>query len=187
MIVAVDQLVVGYGVPVSAPVSFALTRGDVLGLVGPNGVGKTTLIKALMGQARVFGGTLRLAPGVRIAWLPQHPVRLPEMPLTVRELITWRLGTPPGPLPQTLAMVLEVRLDRLSGGQYQLLMLWLTLAVPSDLVFLDEPSNHLDRHHWEEAVAAIAAARTDRAILIVSHDLDFLAAVGARHVRLSAD
>lgn len=186
MLEVVDA-VVGYARPVSPPATFALARGEVVGLAGPNGVGKSTLLKAVLGTATVFAGRIARAPGARIGYLAQQPERLPEIPLSGRELLAMLDAdglTPPARLAEKLA----ARIDRLSGGEYQLLMLWATLAGAGELILLDEPTNNLDADHIRIAVDEIAAARSRRATLVVSHDRAFLDAVctrviewGARH------
>lgn len=177
--------VAGYASPVSPPATFALARGEVVGLAGPNGVGKSTLLKALIGSARLFAGRIERAADVRIGYLSQQPVRLPELPLSGRELLAaldaGRMA-PPG----RLAEKLDVRIDRLSGGEYQLLMLWATLAGEGNLILLDEPTNNLDAVHIRTAVDEIAAAQAQRATLVVSHDRAFLDAVSTRIIELES-
>jgi len=182
MLTLVDT-VAGYARAVSPPVTFSLARGEVLGLAGPNGIGKSTLLKAVLGTARVFAGRIARAPGARIAYLPQQPVRLPELPLSGRELLRC-LAADALPPPTRLATRLGARVDRLSGGEYQLLCLWACLGGAADLVLLDEPTNNLDRDHIRVAADEITAARGHRATLVVSHDHVFLDAVCTRIVTL---
>jgi ATPase subunit of ABC transporter with duplicated ATPase domains len=73
-----------------------------------------------------------------------------------------------------------MRIDRLSGGEYQLLCLWACLGGDADLVLLDEPTNNLDREHIELAAEEVAAERVRRATVVVSHDVDFLQQVCTR-------
>ena len=173
----------GYRAALSAPVSFAVQRGEVVGLAGPNGVGKSTLLKALLGEARLLAGRVEKGEGTRIAYLPQQPVRLSEAPLTGVELL--RLVHADRLLPpKRLKTRLGQRIDRLSGGEYQLLMLWATLATDADLMLLDEPTNNLDLGHVEIAAEEILAARQHCATLLVSHDPDFLGRVSDRVITL---
>lgn len=182
MLTLVDA-VAGYASPVSPPATFAVARGEVVGLAGPNGIGKSTLLKAVLGVARLHAGRIERAAATRIAYLPQQPVRLSEVPLSGHELLaTLDAGklTPPA----RLAERLPARIDRLSGGEYQLLMLWATLAGEGELILLDEPTNNLDAGHIRTAADEIAAARPRRATLVVSHDRGFLDAVSTRIVAL---
>ncbi len=182
MLTLVDA-VAGYAAPISPPATFSVARGEVVGLAGANGVGKSTLLKAVLGTATLFAGRIGRVPGLRLAYLPQQPVRLPEVPLSGNELLT-TLGADRLTPPARLAEKLAARIDRLSGGEYQLLMLWATLADASDLILLDEPTNNLDACHIHTAIDEIAAARAQRATLVVSHDRTFLAAVCTRIVTL---
>ncbi|MDP2195796.1 MAG: ATP-binding cassette domain-containing protein [Rhodocyclaceae bacterium] len=182
MLTLVDA-VAGYTVPVSPPTSFSVTRGEVVGLAGPNGIGKSTLLKAVLGTASLFAGRIERAPGTRFGYLSQQPVRLPEVPLSGSELLA-ALGADRLTPPTRLAEKLAARIDRLSGGEYQLLMLWATLAGDGDLILLDEPTNNLDAGHIRTAADEIAAARPQRAMLVVSHDRAFLGAVCSRIVDL---
>ncbi len=184
MLALVDA-VAGYARPVSPPVTFSVARGEVVGLAGPNGIGKSTLLKAILGAARFCAGTVARAPGTRIGYLPQQPARLPEVPLSGRELLD-ALGADRLVPPARLAARLAGRIDRLSGGEYQLLMLWATLAGAGELILLDEPTNNLDAAHIRAAAEEIAAARPQRATLVVSHDRAFLDAVCTRIVDLGA-
>ncbi len=182
---ALIDAVAGYAAPVSPPASFSVARGEVVGLAGPNGIGKSTLLKAVLGVARLFAGRIERAPGTRIGYLPQQPVRLPEVPLSGSELLA-TLGAARLSPPARLAEKLGARIDRLSGGEYQLLMLWAMLAGEGELILLDEPTNNLDAGHIQIAVDEIAAARPQRASLVVSHDRAFLEAVCTRIVDLGA-
>jgi len=173
----------GYAGPVTPAASFAVARGEVVGLAGPNGIGKSTLLKAVLGTATLFAGRIERAPEMRIGYLSQQPVRLPEVPLSGSELLA-TLGADRLTPPARLMEKLKERIDRLSGGEYQLLMLWATLAGEGDLILLDEPTNNLDASHIRTAIDEIAAARAQRATLVVSHDRGFLDAVCTRIVAL---
>lgn len=177
-------LVAGYDQPVTPPLSFSLTRGEILGLAGPNGVGKSTLLNAVLGSARIHAGSLAMAPGLRIRHLPQRPLRPVEMPVSGRELLRFMEAQKPPP-PARLAAKLNLRIDRLSGGEYQLLCLWTCLAGNVDLVLLDEPTNHLDRSHTALAAEELRTAGHGRGTLIVSHDRAFLERVCTRIIDLA--
>ena len=172
------DLVAGYAAPVVGPVSCRLQAGEVVGLWGANGSGKSTLLNAVAGAARVFSGRIERAPGLTLDYQEQRPVRLPIMPLTGRDLLRCAGVAadqrPPGSLGETL----NRRLDRLSGGQYQLLSVWAALAGTADLVLLDEPTNNLDPAH-ERLLAQVlteprAVGGERRAVLLVSHERAFL-------------
>jgi ATPase subunit of ABC transporter with duplicated ATPase domains len=177
-------LVAGWQGPATAPLDFTLENGRILGLTGPNGVGKTTVLSALAGRARVFSGSLEMRPGLRLALQTQDVPPVDGLPLCGRELLALTDASPDG-LPPWLAGRLDLRLDRLSGGQRHYLALWAILRAPADLVLLDEPTNNLDTAgvaHLAGALRARVAAGSG--VVLVSHDHDFVAQVCDRVVAL---
>lgn len=184
MLLELRELVAGHAAPVVGPVSLSLARGEVLGIGGPNGCGKTTLLAAIAGGARVFSGEVRLTGGVRVALQTQRSPDFAGVPLAGTDLLALTGASGDG-LPAWLKTSLGRRLDRLSGGQGQYLHLWACLRAPADLVLLDEPTNNLD----PAGVAHLAAGLRSRAaegvgIAVISHDAAFLAAVCDRVLRL---
>lgn len=179
-------LVAGWSGPVSAPVEVAVASGEIVGLAGPNGVGKSTLLAAVTGSAKIFTGEMEKAPGLRMAYQTQAMPPVEGVPLNGRELLALTGAGPEG-LPPWLAGRLDLRLDRLSGGQRQYLALWAILQAPADLLLLDEPTNNLDEAGTAHlALALQARAAAGCGILLVSHDADFAAAVCDRIVTLGA-
>ncbi len=167
-------LVAGWQRPATAPLDFMLEARRILGLTGANGVGKTTVLSALAGSARVFSGALEMRPGLRLALQTQGVPPVDGVPLSGRELLALTAASPDG-LPPWLGGRLDHRLDRLSGGQRHYLTLWTILQAPADLVLLDEPTNNLDA----AGVAHLATALRKRAesgcgVVLVSHDHDFV-------------
>ena len=169
---AVD-LQAGYTGPVVGPVSFTVSSGEVVGLWGANGTGKSTLLNAIGNGARIFGGRLHRAEGLSIAYQEQHPVRLSEMPLTAEEFLHFAQAGREK-VPVRLRSWLGKRIDRLSGGQFQLLSTWAALANECDLVILDEPTNNLDPEGEETLAAILRSEQGRRAVLLVSHEHEFL-------------
>jgi zinc transport system ATP-binding protein len=178
-----DGLVVGYAKPVVGPLSLQVDVGEVVGLWGPNGSGKSTLLKAIAGAARRFGGSLTKAPGLTLGWLDQQPARLPEMPFTAREYFDFARANREAP-PSRMASWLSRRVDRLSGGQFQLLRVWAVLGGSADLVLLDEPTNNLDPTGQAELARVLKTEQGRRAVLLVSHERAFLDAACNRVVEL---
>ena len=170
-----QEAVVGYARPVVGPLSFALHPGEVVGVWGPNGVGKSTLLRAVAGTARVHAGRLERPAGLSLAYQGQRPVRLAEMPFRGREYLGY-LGAHHCEPPARLNAWLDRRIDRLSGGQFQLLSVWACLASGADLVLLDEPSNNLDPESRELLTSLLRTREGHGAVLLVSHDWAFLEA-----------
>ena len=179
-------LVAGWQQPATQPLDLTITAGEVVGLTGPNGVGKSTVLAAIAGRAKVFAGRLESAPGIRLGLQTQDVPPVVGMPISGRELLALTDATPLG-LPPWLADRLDVRLDRLSGGQRHYLTLWAVLQAPADLLLLDEPTNNLD----QAGVAHLTAHLRERAengsgLLVVSHDAAFVEAVCDRVIELGA-
>lgn len=175
----IEKLVAGYRRPVVGPVSFSVAAGEVVGLWGANGTGKSTILNAIGHGARVFDGRIARAPGLTVAIQEQQPVRLPVMPLTGRDVVR-AAGAEHSEVPTALDALLDRRIDALSGGQYQLLCVWAALGSTMDLVLLDEPTNNLDPRTEALLAEILAAERGRRAVLLVSHERRFLDAVCSR-------
>lgn len=185
MLLSISDLVVGYGAPVLGPLSFALPAGRVLGIVGANGCGKSTLLKALYGQARIFSGRIETTPGVSFACQQQHPVRLDQMPLSVRDYLGL-LEADRMPLPERLAALAHRRIDSLSGGQYQLLAVWACLASPAQVALLDEPTNNLDPEGVDLLASWLRERRPGHGLLLISHDNAFMTTVCDERIDVTA-
>jgi len=151
----------GYGgVPVLEELSFRIERGEFLSLVGPNGSGKTTILRAILGLLRPLAGTVERGGRPVIGYVPQRESIDPIMPVTAYEVALMgrapRLGAlqPTGARDRALAREalalvgadeLGSRLYReLSGGQQQRVLLARALAGEPDLLVLDEPTNGMD-------------------------------------------
>lgn len=177
MLIRAQALVAGWTGPATAALDFVLESGQILGLTGANGVGKSTVLAALAGRARIFSGVLEKRPGLRLALQTQDVPPVVGLPLCGRELLALTGATQDG-LPPWLVGRLDERFDRLSGGQRHYLTLWAILRAPADLVLLDEPTNNLDA----AGVAHLAGALRDLAgsgagLVVVSHDHEFVETV----------
>lgn len=185
-LLCLEQLVAGWQRPATQPVDLTLVAGEIVGLTGPNGIGKSTLLAALAGRATVFSGRVELRPGLRLALQTQDIPPIDGLPLSGRELLALSGASATG-LPPWLAERIDIRLDRLSGGQRHYLALWAILQAPADLVLLDEPTNNLDAagvihltSHLRERAEAGAG------VIVVSHDAAFVEAVCDRVIVLGA-
>lgn len=186
MLLRAEGLVAGWQRPATPVLDLQVAAGEIVGLAGPNGVGKSTLLAAVAGRARVFAGRLTIAAGVQLALQTQEVPPVDGLPLSGRELLALTGAMATG-LPSWLAEFLDERLDRLSGGQRHYLALWAVLAAPAELILLDEPTNNLDAAgvgHLGQMLQQRAAAGAG--ILVVSHDAEFVAGVCQRTLVLEA-
>ncbi|MGE5472336.1 MAG: ATP-binding cassette domain-containing protein [Bacteroidota bacterium] len=181
-----ERLVAGWQKPATPAIDLALAAGEVVGLTGPNGVGKSTLLASIAGRARVFSGSIEQRPGLRLALQTQDIPPVVGLPLSGRELLALTAASSAG-LPPWLSQRLDIRLDRLSGGQRHYLALWAVLQAPADLILLDEPTNNLDAAGVGHLTAHLRErAEAGAGIVVVSHDAAFVEAVCDRVVVLGA-
>lgn len=192
--------------------SFAIAPGEVLGLIGPNSAGKTTVIRLLTkvlepagGQILIEGRPLRRLTRWELArQIAVVPQEVPQaFPFTVEQLaLMGRYPHAPGRFfesAEDLAIAREamlatgvlelarVPLSSLSGGERQRAILARALAQRPRLLILDEPTAHLDLHHQAECAALFRRVNRERgvAILLVSHDLNLAAELSDRLVLLA--
>jgi ATP-binding cassette subfamily F protein uup len=163
--------------------SLRMGRGDRLGIVGPNGVGKTTFVNLLTGAAEPDFGTVRLGANLQIASLDQGRASL-EPGTTLREALTRGRGDTVmvGDTPRHVVGYMKDFLfapeqagqpvGALSGGERGRLMLARALSQPSNLLVLDEPTNDLDLETLDLLQEMIADY--PGTLILVSHDRDFL-------------
>ncbi len=164
-----------------------LERGEHVSLVGPNGVGKTTLVRALTGERELDGGRLRVGHNVNVGYLSQHAEELGDVG-SVLEACQRATGLTPNKARALLGRFLfsgeeaEKPLAGLSGGERRRLSLAILVSSGSNVLILDEPTNHLDIESREALEDALLAF--DGAVLLVSHDRALLDAVGRRTIAI---
>ena len=177
-------------------VSLRIHRGDRIAIVGPNGVGKTTLLKLLIGQLKPQQGNVKLGQGLLMAELDQNRSKLhPEQSLAAAVTdgsgdTVMVAGKPRHVMnylqdflftPQQARTPVKV----LSGGERARLLLAKLFAMPSNFLVLDEPTNDLDLETLdllEEVIADYPGTA-----LLVSHDRDFLDRVATSIVLAEGD
>jgi ABC-type Mn2+/Zn2+ transport system ATPase subunit len=193
--IEVKNLTVSYGPkPALLDVSVTVDRGLLVGIIGPNGGGKSTLIKALLGfvkrdvgEVRVYGAPAEKAKGL-VAYVPQRGAVDWDFPVTVGEVammgryghIPWHKE--PGAADRVaVAEALEMvrmtdfadrQIGQLSGGQQQRVFMARALAQGSEMLLLDEPFAGVDAA-TERAILDVLeeAKKAGRTLVVVHHDL----------------
>lgn len=155
-----------------------IRKGEVLGLVGANGIGKSTFAKLLAGVEEPDSGSDAVQPGIKVSYKPQY-IRAGS-DATVEELLrsaTKRFDTSYYQHeiiePLVLEPILQSPADTLSGGELQRVAIALCLSQDADLYILDEPSAHLDVEQRMNAVSVMKhfAEGKEVGILVIDHDM----------------
>ena len=185
------------GPPVLESASFTIERGDFASIVGPNGGGKTTLLKLILGLLQPAQGEIRVmnrpASEARplIGYMPQQADLDPNFPMNVTEIVLMGRLAPrmaPGPFGREdrrlAAGIIEMlglenvrhrSLAELSGGQRQRVLIARALACQPEILLLDEPTAHLDLHLEDEFLEIVKELNQRMTVVMVSHDLGFVA------------
>jgi len=184
------------GAPVLEQVNLTLPAGDFLAVLGPNGGGKSTLLKLLLGLAQPGGGSVRVLgqpagqAGGRIGYLPQFTQVSASFPITVLGAVQLGLVRPGfdwfkgraerarerQAAQEALARVglaehARRRLSDLSGGQRQRVFIARAIVSGPELLLLDEPTASVDGKSRQELMALLAELNRDMTIVMVSHDM----------------
>ena len=194
-------------------ISFEVTAGEIMGIIGPNGGGKSTLLKAILGL-QAYSGEISVDAPKGVGYVPQYFDFDRSFPLTVRELFRIRLGRSLVGSGRDAAAqkllervgaqaVWKQQLGVLSGGELQRVLVALALARDPEMLVLDEPSTGIDIGGEETLYNLIKKLADEQhiTILFVSHDLDVvyqyadqavclnkqLTCVGAPHSVLTED
>ena len=175
-----DGFSVGFDSELVRVPSLLLERGERVAVIGPNGCGKTTLLRSLAGEQPLLAGSLTLGHGVHPAWFRQTQDGLFGED-TVHDVVLRRSELTSDEARHHLARFLfcgedvRKRMADLSGGERSRVALALLSLVRGNLLLLDEPTNHLDLASQEILERALAGY--DGTILLVSHDRTLLEAV----------
>lgn len=181
VLMTVNQLLIGYdGEPLlKQPVNFSISQTEKMVLTGFNGIGKSTLIKTLLGQIPAISGDFELAPNLKVGYFRQElywpnpkqtPLefmqnQFPEIrPKELRQVLA-RTGITADDIAKPLTM--------LSGGEQTKVKLAELMLKPANLLILDEPTNHLDDQTKQALSRSLASY--PGAILLVTHEADFYA------------
>lgn len=188
-LVSIKQVTAGYnGSPVLKDVNLDIYPKDFLGVIGPNGGGKTTLSKVLLGILKPYSGEI-LFPGGRpnIGYLPQVSQIDHSFPVTVKDVIlsgmatprTWWKSLAKTHKAKAESLIIKTGLTglgnkpvgELSGGQFQRALLARAIINDPQLLVLDEPDTFVDKSFEKELYSLLEELNKTMAIFLISHDI----------------
>lgn len=185
----IHSLAIGYEEKVSENISMRLARGDSIALVGPNGIGKSTLLKTIIKKIPSFSGEIQYGSNVTIGYYDQEQAELTSNKRVLNELWDEYPLKPEKEIRTILGNflfsgddVLKI-VSTLSGGEKARLALAKLMMQKSNFLILDEPTNHLDLDSKE--ILENALIDYPGTILFVSHDRYFINRITTKVVELS--
>ena len=188
------NLTAGYeGMPVVKDLSFNVSAGDYLCIVGENGSGKSTLMKTILGLRSALSGEIIFGDGLKqteIGYLPQQTAAQKDFPATVREVVLsgclGRKGFSPFYSKADKKLcddniellgitgIAHRSYRNLSGGQQQRVAIARALALNPDVLCFDEPTSALDPELTGEVLNVIRSLKTsDSTMIVVTHEIEF--------------
>lgn len=200
-VVEIRDLTLSFGdVPVLENVSLVVEPGDFMAVLGPNGGGKSTLLKVMLGLLKPDSGTIRIfgkEPGTvggRMGYLPQHTHVSASFPITVLDAVLMGtvqpglggiagFGRKHGEVDRARKALERVdmldkasrRLAGLSGGQKQRVFIARALVGEPELLLLDEPTASVDQSSRSSLFSLLSELNKDLTVIMVSHDISSLA------------
>lgn len=177
-------------------VSLQVHRGDFIAITGPNGGGKTTLLRIMLRLLRPSAGDVEyyLKAKGEIGYLPQKNMIDSQFPIAVREVVASGLlaqGVRNGELNERVMQTLDQvglreladrNIGKLSGGQLQRALLGRALISHPKLLVLDEPLSYIDKKFEERFYVLLKEIAHDTTIVLVSHEMSAIAGMANRHI-----
>ncbi|WP_106831739.1 metal ABC transporter ATP-binding protein [Parabacteroides pacaensis] len=174
-------------------ISLTIYQHDFLGIIGPNGGGKTTLLKLILGLLKPVSGTIRFfkdgkeVPALKIGYLPQMNNIDKKFPISVYEVVASGLAAEK-PRFRSYSEVQQKRIEyvihqmgledlqkraigELSGGQLQRVLLGRAIVSRPELLILDEPNSYVDKRFESLFYQLLGEINKESAIILVSHDI----------------
>ena len=188
--------------PLFSELSFKIQKGEFAMIIGPNGCGKTTLIKIIMGLYKSTGGHVHVHER-SIGYVPQYLQKDEFSPMSVRELFSlklkdsgfwWGMKKCEKKVLEMLARtnieyVYDRQIRNLSGGEFQRVMISYALIDDPGLLILDEPISGIDIHGEQEFFELLERIHSENpvTIIMISHDLDVVYKYASQVICLNKD
>jgi ATPase subunit of ABC transporter with duplicated ATPase domains len=176
VVIEAEDLVIGYDAPLSKPLKFTIERGQKIALTGANGLGKSTLLKSLLGMIEPLDGKVHTGEFLSIGYFEQETRRdntntcIDEVWQTFPSMSQLEIRNALAKVGLTRQQ-LESKVSVLSGGEQAKVRLCKILHTPTNVLVLDEPTNHLDVDAKEELKRALQEYKGS--ILLVCHEPEF--------------
>lgn len=192
-LINVGNLSVNYGAKrVLSNVDLKIELGEIVTIVGPNGSGKTSLLKAIIGSIQPTQGYVKLKPGLKIGYVPQRLNFDPTLPITVERFVRLTGKVKKESCLSALktagvSELLKNQMSELSGGQFQRVLLARSLLGTPEILILDEATQGLDQPGSAAFYRQIEIVRRDTgcAVLMISHDLHVVMSASDRVICLN--
>jgi len=192
-LVQVEDLSVRYGARTAlSRVSLRIEPSEIVTIVGPNGSGKTSLLRAIIGAIKPFQGRVVQASSLKIGYVPQKLHIDETLPITVSRFLKLTGGVTAADIDYALTQagvpeLEKAQLSQLSGGQFQRVLLARALIAKPDLLLLDEATQGLDQRGSASFYQQIETVRqnTGCAVLMISHELHVVMSASDRVICLN--
>lgn len=176
LIFEAKELIIGYDSPLSRPLDLRMERGQKIALVGANGIGKTTLLRSILGEIKALSGSVQLGENLEIGYFEQE-AKDANYNTCIEEI--WNEFPSYSQFEVRAALAkcglttkhIESKVAVLSGGEKAKVRLCKLINRDSNLLVLDEPTNHLDVDAKDELKRALKAYKGS--ILLISHEPEF--------------
>ncbi|UWE03267.1 ABC-F family ATP-binding cassette domain-containing protein [Laceyella sacchari] len=176
LIFETHQLVIGYDEPLSRPLDLRMERGQKIALIGANGIGKTTLLRSILGEIQPLSGTVERGEYLHIGYFEQE-IKTANHNTCIEEIWNEFPGFTQFEVRAALAKCglttkhIESKVEVLSGGEKAKVRLCKLINRETNLLVLDEPTNHLDEDAKDELKRALKAYKGS--VLIICHEPEF--------------
>lgn len=176
VIFEIEDLVIGYDKPLSKPMGFRMERGERIALIGANGIGKTTLLKSILGMQKPLSGKVTLGDYLYKGYFEQE-MKVDKTTTCIEEIWKEFPGYTQYEVRSALAKCglttkhIESQVRVLSGGEQAKVRLCKLINVETNILLLDEPTNHLDQDAKEELKRALKEYKGG--ILLICHEPEF--------------